>query len=169
MIIGSDSLKSLVEYHLQRGIQLESIYSSFLLIGDKLGVPVQPVFNFGSWNLTGGAADILTKMSSYLMVILLLISYWFICRRTQPGKSQSTRIGAYALLVTSIVLITSKVLSPQYLIWLIPLVPLVLPRGRYLILAVFILIGAVTYYLFPHAYMDLLNLAHRSGDCAACP
>ena len=159
VIVGSDSIKSLVEYHLQRGIQLESTYSSFLLIFDKLGLTqVNTVFNFGSWNLAGGPVDALTKLSSYLLVILLLIAYWFIYRRTKPGKSQSTRIGAYALLVLCIVLITSKVLSPQYLIWLIPLLPLVLQRGRYIIMVVFILTGLATYYLFPQAYLDLMDL-----------
>ena len=157
--MGSDSIKSLVEYHLQRGIQLESTYSSFLLIFDKLGLTqVNTVFNFGSWNLAGGPAEALTKLSSYLLVILLLIAYWFIYRRTKPGKSQSTRLWAYALLVLCIVLITSKVLSPQYLIWLIPVLPLVLQRGCYIILVVFVLTGLATYYLFPQAYLDLMDL-----------
>jgi uncharacterized membrane protein len=160
IIAGSDSIKSLVEYHLQRGIQLESTYSSILLIADKLGLTrVALDFSFGSWNLAGAAADALTKLSSYLLIVLLLIAYWFIYRQTKPGKSQSTRLGAYALLVLSIVLITSKVFSPQYLIWLIPLFPLVLQRERFIILGVFILTGLSTYYLFPHAYLDLINLS----------
>jgi uncharacterized membrane protein len=159
IIIGSDSIKSLAEYHLQRGIQLESTYSSFLLICDKLGlVPVNLVFNFGSWNLTGGLADTVTRLSGYLQIVLILIAYWFIYQRTKPGKSQSTRIGTYALLVLTIVMIISKVLSPQYLIWLIPLVPLVFQRGRYYILIAFILTGTVTFYLFPHAYLELIDL-----------
>ena len=159
LIMGLDNIRSLADYHWQRGIQLESTYSSFLLMGDKLGLDsVSLVFNFGSWNLSGGLADTLTKLSGYLLLILLLIGYWYIFRRTKPGKSQSTRIGAYALLVICIVLITSKVLSPQYLIWLMPLVPLLVQRGRYIILGVFILTGAITYYLFPHAYLELIDL-----------
>ncbi len=159
VFIGSDSIKSLVEYHLQRGIQLESTYSSFLLIASKLGLAqINAIFDFGSWNLTGGPAETLTKLSSYFLVILLVLAYCFIYRSIKPGKSQSTRLGTYALLVLCIVLITSKVLSPQYLIWLIPLIPLVLPRGRDIILGLFILIGALTYYLFPHAYMNLTRL-----------
>jgi hypothetical protein len=60
--------------------------------------------------------------------------------------------------VLCVVLITGKVLSPQYLIWLVPLIPLILQRGRNIILALFILIGSLTYYLFPHAYLDLIRL-----------
>jgi len=159
VFLGSESLKSLAEYHMQRGIQLESSYSSFLLIADRLGLTqITPVFNYGSWNLIGGQAEALTKLSSYLLVILLGLAYWFIFRSIKPGKSQSTRLGPYALLVLSIVLITSKVLSPQYLIWLVPIIPLVLQRGRNIILAFFVLIGSLTYYLFPHTYMELTRL-----------
>ena len=159
VIMGSDSIKSLADYHLQRGIQIESTYSSFLLMGDKLGLdPVKTVFNFGSWNLVGRAAEVLSTLSGYLLMASLLIVYWFIYRRTKPGKSQSTRIGAYSLLVICLVLITSKVLSPQYLVWLIPLVPLFVQRGLYIVLEVFIMTGVVTYYLFPHAYLALIDL-----------
>jgi uncharacterized membrane protein len=159
VILGSDSIKNLAEYHLQRGIQLESTYSSFLLIGDMLGLGVvKTIFDFGSWNLTGGLSGTLMQLSGYLLMVLLLITYWFIYRRIKTGKSQSTRIGAYALLVLCIVLISGKVLSPQYLIWLIPLIPLVLHHGKLIILAFFILISIVTYYLFPQAYLDLIDL-----------
>ena len=159
VFLGLESLKSLAEYHMQRGIQLESTYSSFLLIADRLGLTqINPVFNYGSWNLIGGPTETLTKLSSYFIVILLVLVYGFIFRSIKPGKSQSTRLGTYALLVLSIVLITSKVLSPQYLIWLVPIIPLVLQRGRNIILAFFVLIGALSYYLFPHVYMELTRL-----------
>jgi hypothetical protein len=159
MVVGSDAIKGLAEYHFQRGIQLETTYSSFLVIANKLAeVDVWQVYNFGSWNLAGEPAEALARFSGYFMIILLLAAYWFIYRNTKSGKSQTTRLGAYALLVMGIVLITSKILSPQYLIWLIPVVPLVWQRTRYAVLLVFILIGVITYYLFPHAYLDLIRL-----------
>ena len=159
IIMNPDSIKALAEYHLQRGIQLESTYSSILLIGDKLGLDsVKLVFNFGSCNLDGKTPGTLARLSGYLCIIFLIAAYWFIYRNIKPGKSQSTRLGAYALLVLCVGLITGKVFSPQYLIWLVPLVPLIMHRGRYVMLGCFILIGAISYYLFPHAYLDLYDL-----------
>jgi hypothetical protein len=158
-IIGLDSIRGLVEYHLQRGIQMESIFSTFLLAADKLGLTyVETTYDFGSWNIAGVAADKLTGISGLIMAAALILVYWFIYKRIKPGKSQSTRTGAYALLIICTVLITGKVLSPQYLIWLVPIIPMVLFRGRLVIAAIFICIGAVTYYLFPHAYLDLIAL-----------
>jgi uncharacterized membrane protein len=159
LVLSFDSLWNLVTYHSQRGIQLESVYSSFLLILGKMGLTsINLVFNFGSWNLTGSLADFLSRLSTYLLFIFLIIAYWFIYEQMRPGKSQFSRFGAYSLLVVGITLITSKILSPQYLIWLVPFVPLIFTRWRWSILLIFLAIGGLTYYIFPDHYLDLLNL-----------
>ena len=149
----------MINYHSQRGIQIESTYSAFLLMLDKLGlIHVNVVFNFGSWNLASPLASSLAKLSTYLLALFLVIAYWFIYGQMKPGKSQFTRLGAYSLLVIVITLITSKVFSPQYLIWLIPIIPLVFGPLRYAILVVFVAMGALTYYIFPVHYLELLDL-----------
>ena len=51
-------------------------------------------------------------------------------------------------------LLTSKVLSPQFLIWLCPLIPLVKGRWRYFTLVLFLVIGGITQYIYPHNYID---------------
>ncbi|HEX7475475.1 MAG TPA: hypothetical protein VF318_05860, partial [Dehalococcoidales bacterium] len=161
-ILSPDALRNLISYHSQRGLQLESTYSSFLLIADKLGLTsVGMTFSYGSWNLTGHLADVTAKASTYVLGLLLLVAYWFIYGQIRPGKSQFTRIGTYSLLLVTITLIASKVFSPQYLIWLIPLVPLVFNRFRYLVWIVFVAIGAATFYIFPSNYLTLLNLDTR--------
>ena len=108
-------------------MQLESTYSSFTLAVDKLrGTVTQLEFSAGSWNIAGPLADNLAEMSTVLLPFLLLMSYWFIYRRTKPGNLHILDICKHSLLVVAVVLITSKILSPQYLIWLIPLITLVL-------------------------------------------
>ena len=159
LIIGPESILNLVSYHAQRGVQLESTYSTLLLAADKLGlISVEPGFSFGSWNVTGGLADILARLSTYLLVLFLFAAYWFIYGRTQPGKLTFTRLGTYALLVLTIVLVTSKVLSPQYLIWLLPFIPLIISPWRHAITAVFVVIGTLTYYIFPLRYLSLIEM-----------
>jgi hypothetical protein len=159
LILSPSSILYLINYHSQRGIQLESVYSSFLLIGDKLGLTsVKLAMDFGSWNLVSPLADALAKISLYLTGLLLLIAYWFIFTQMKPGKSQFTRLGAYALLVTGVALVFGKILSPQYLIWLIPFLPLIFGPLRYGILSTFVAIGILTYTIFPLNYYPLLYL-----------
>jgi len=157
LVISFDSLWNLINYHSQRGIQLESVYSSFILIADKLGLTsISLVLNFGSWNIESHLADALAKISPFVTVLLLLVAYGVIYKQMKPGKSQFTRIGTYALLVTAVVLISGKVLSPQYLIWLIPFLPLVFGPSRNTLLAIFIAMGFLTYLILPVFYLALI-------------
>jgi len=159
IIFGQDSIWNMVSYHAQRGLQLESTYSSFLILADKLGwTHVTLVFNFGSWNVISPLANALARASTFIVLIGILVSYWFIYNQIRPGKSQFSRIGAYSILIICSVLITSKVLSPQYFIWLVPLVPLVFNRWRYAILFTFVAIGGLTYFIFPTHYLELMDL-----------
>jgi hypothetical protein len=114
--------------------------------------------NFGSWNLESPLADSMAKVSTFLVGLFLLVTYWFIYRQIQPGKSQFTRIGTYGLLVTAVVLTFSKVLSPQYLIWLIPFIPLIFSPFRNRILVIFIAMGFLTYLIFPVFYLALIAI-----------
>jgi hypothetical protein len=51
-------------------------------------------------------------------------------------------------------LLTSKVLSPQFLIWLCPLLLLVVVRWRYALPVLFLFIGGITQYIYPHHYLE---------------
>jgi uncharacterized membrane protein len=158
LIISPESIQNLIVYHGQRGLQIESTYSAIVMILSKLGLTnAATVFNYGSWNLTGPLADFLARTSTFILGILLLGAYWFIYRQIKPGKSQFTRLGAYAILLVSITLFASKILSPQYMIWLVPLIPLAFNRFRFAICAVFVAIGVATYFIFPCNYLNMIK------------
>lgn len=143
-------------YHAERGIQLESTYSGFLLVADKLDLTsVSVVRDFGSYNISGQLANTFVTISNYILVILLFTAYWIIYKRMDKGKPDIMRMGAYSLLVVLILLISSRILSPQYLIWLVPLLPLLAGRWRYPIWILFVITGALTYYIFPWHYTEL--------------
>jgi len=159
IILGSGSILNLVSYHTQRGVQIESTYSAIVLVLAKLGLTsVTAGYSFGSLNIVNPTAAVLAKFSTYIMVVSLLIVYWFIYRQVKPGKSQFTRLGAYALLTLATTMATSKILSPQYFVWLIPIFPFICGRWRTPILAIFILIGGLTYDIFPLHYPELQNI-----------
>ena len=52
-----------------------------------------------------------------------------------------------------IFLLTSKIFSPQFLIWLLPLLPLVNGRQRYTT-RLFLVIGGLTQYVFPYHHIQ---------------
>ncbi|MCR4394608.1 MAG: hypothetical protein NUV31_09595, partial [Dehalococcoidales bacterium] len=158
LIINPTSLLNLYNYHAERGIQIESTYSSVMLVLDKLNlISIQSAFAFGSWNITGSVENFLAGISTILLVLALLALYTGIYCRLRMGRTGVTDIGSWSVMTILVILVTSKVLSPQYLIWLIPLLPLVSGRFRYVVWILFIVMGGLTYYIFPHAYLKLID------------
>lgn len=166
MISSPEGFLTSFSYHAQRGIQIESTYSSILLLGSKLGwLVVEPGFGFGSWNLVGPVADTLARISVILLPVSLLATYWLIYRRMRLSLNPGNEILNYSLLIGTMLLATSKVLSPQYIIWLCPLIPLFSGRLKHALWAVFVVVGALTYYIFPLHYTELIDL--NSGMIAS--
>ncbi len=158
-------------YHAQRGLQIESTYASFLLLGQVFGfTSLETVFSFGSTNVASPLADILAKVSPVVMLLSLAVVYWFFSKSqseravAQKTLSPMTQPGAasilnYSLLAILVFMITSKALSPQFIIWLYPLMPLVYGRWRGTSWLMFIMIGLMTYFVYPKHYAGL-----ESGD-----
>jgi hypothetical protein len=106
----------------------------------------------GSQNLVGSLPHALGTASTALLVLALL-AIWIAAARGPASAERLVRFSA-ASLVAFVAL--SKVLSPQFLIWLIPLVPLV--RGRRGLAASGLLGLALllTQLWFPIRYWDLV-------------
>jgi hypothetical protein len=110
---------------LTRPLQVESLGSALLLVGHHLfGLGVTGETSHGSQNLAGHAADSLAVMSTVLQASVL-IWIWAACARGRGDAEALVRSTAAALCAF---IAFGKVLSPQFMIWLIPVVPLV--RGR---------------------------------------
>jgi uncharacterized membrane protein len=156
LILRAGSLASLLSFHTGRPLEIESTYSSILLfIGRLTMTPPAIVFSAGSNGLGGPAADILSNISIFLLELLLLVSYWLIYRRIKTEKYHFEELAAFSLLVIAVTLIASKVLSPQYMIWPMPLIPLLTNNKRYIISALFIIVAVMTYYVYPLHYAEL--------------
>jgi hypothetical protein len=54
-------------------------------------------------------------------------------------------------------MITNKVFSPQFMVWLYPLFPLVNGRLRPAIWVAFLLTACLTWYIYPLNYWDLVD------------
>jgi len=137
---------------LSRPLQVESLGASLLLVGHHVfGFGLAGETSHGSQNVAGSAAGVLAVAATLLQVgVLGWIWTWFARGR---GDGEALVRSTAAALCAFVAL--GKVLSPQFLIWLIPIVPLV--RGRRGLWASGLLAAALvlTQVWFPFRYFRL--------------
>jgi hypothetical protein len=107
----------------RRGLQVESLGASLLLALGQLGAyePSIVAGKPGSRDLAGPAADIVGTASTLLQ--LLAIAAVVVLARRAPFADERFLLACAA--VVAGVVAFGKVLSPQFLVWLAPLAPLV--------------------------------------------
>ena len=137
---------------LSRPLQIETLGSSFLLVGHQvfdLGITERN--GYGSQNLVGSLPDGLALAQAAIELVTIVgIWVWFARGPADRGRLFRACAGAVCAFI-----VFGKVLSPQFLVWLVPLVALV--RGRRGLAAGVILVAAlvVTQLWFPYRYWDL--------------
>lgn len=136
-----------------RPLEMESLGASFLLAAHQAwGLPVTVGWSHGSDNLSGRLPDALALAQS-LLVIAVLASIWVGFARGDPTRDRLLRYSAGA--VCAFVAL-DKVLSPQYLIWLMALIPLVRTRRGAVAGALFVASMVITQLWFPTRYIALV-------------
>jgi hypothetical protein len=144
--------KSIVD-QASRPLQIESLGSAILLAVHHLGgLALTIVSSHGSQNLDGSLPDAVGAASSALLLVVLA-AIWVAAARGPATPERLVRYAAASLVAFAAF---GKVLSPQFLIWLLPLVPLV--RGRRGLAASGLLALALllTQVWFPIRYWDLV-------------
>jgi hypothetical protein len=135
-----------------RPLQIEALGAGALLVAHQvagLGITMEP--SHGSQNLAGLGPDTLAIVQTVLQAAAVVATWvWF----ARGPASRERLVRACAAAVCGFVAF-GKVLSPQFLIWLVPLVPLV--RGRRGLAASTLLAVAlvITQVWFPFRYWDL--------------
>ena len=128
LLVTPGSLYGFLEYHAERGIQTESVFASFILVGRALGLTTASISDdHGSLNLTSDWAKPLASFSTLLTLVGIVVIYWLLWRRLGSAQAKikiepDWIMQAAAILILWFVL-ANKVLSPQYLIWLLPFLP----------------------------------------------
>ena len=142
-------------YQLDRPVQIESTPASviFALGGSEVtGGPTVPDA-YKSNGLVGGPADAVQTL--FEVVLLGVLALVVVLVRRAPPTEDSLRLGALAALLAFAVL--GKVLSPQFLIWLVPFGALAWTHGER---TAALLLGAavlLTQLEFPARYMQLVD------------
>ncbi|HZO74466.1 MAG TPA: hypothetical protein VFB60_19845 [Ktedonobacteraceae bacterium] len=103
-----------LSYFTQRPIQIEATASTVLWLAHNFDQPFQVVYSYGSLNSLSSLSGIVGVIS----IALLIAGYAYILWQQWRGKLDITQTMIAFLFIF---IATGKVFSPQYLIWLIPL------------------------------------------------
>jgi asparagine N-glycosylation enzyme membrane subunit Stt3 len=117
-------------------------------------------YHFGSWQIAApGAADLLVARTLLVAGVLLVAALLLLGLRRTADKRQADILSTLAV---AVVLLSSRVFSPQYLLWLIGPVAVLLTVHRFrrpgLLGGLLVLCAASTHVVYPLLYMDLLAL-----------
>jgi hypothetical protein len=157
-LLGSiDSIwTSVVTYHMNRGIQVESIWGSALFVNHLLGRRVQLVSDFGAWHFR--VPDSLIENMAFLLTLAAVaLSIRWALKGTNKSP-QRLALLSFTLILLSISV--STVFSPQFMLWLLgagaTVACIASPRIH---LAPFLLLPAclLTQVVFPFNYAELLS------------
>ena len=155
VVVGRDGLVDALTRQGGRPLQVESLGASFLLAADRLGVYEATVASsHGSQNLAGSLPDALATGSLALQLVVILAVWIAFARRRSDGERL---VAASAAAVVGFVAF-GKVLSPQFVIWLHPLVPLVGGPAGITATGVFAVALVTTQLWFPFRYWDVVAL-----------
>jgi hypothetical protein len=139
-----------LNYFSYRPVQAESFAASILWFLNLFGInPSSYVYTFGSLNVNSPFSSPVSLLTTVLLGVGLLYTCWLQWR-------SKINLATATLLFLLIMMITSKVFSPQYLIWVVPLVAYIGGRSRGYLL-VWGLIGLLTTWIYPYIY----NMVHQ--------
>jgi uncharacterized membrane protein len=136
-----------------RPLQIESLGASLFTVFGRPSV----VTTHGSQNIAGHGAAAALFGTAQLVVLAAL---WLACAR---GPMTPARLLRYSAASVAAFVAFGKVLSPQFLLWLIPLVPLVRGRRGLAATALLTLALVLTQAWFPGAYFDYVRSFHDAG------
>jgi hypothetical protein len=140
-----------LSYFSYRPVQVESFAASILWVLSLIGInPLSHLFTFGSLNVNSPFSYPVSLLTTILLIVGLFCTYWL------QWRSKIDLVTA-TLLSLLIMMVTSKVFSPQYLIWVVPLVAYIGGRSRWYLL-VWGLIGLLTTWIYPYIYDMVGNI-----------
>jgi hypothetical protein len=145
---------SFLKYQGERGLQIESSYASVLMVANGLvPIGVHHQMSHHAHDLAGALPDALAPWTRPLQLLAVVAVSVLAHRRRLPLTQAFAAVVATALS-------TSNVLSPQFLIWLVPLAVVVVGsrQADRTSAALLVAAAALTSLVFPLLYPRLLQL-----------
>lgn len=139
-----------------RGLQVESAGGIFYIIGGFLGVHLDTIFRYGSMEIDAAGAGIIASIVTLAgFVAMGVIAYWRLRGRLErvPGAD-------IALTIVLISIASSRVFSPQYMVWVAGLAAVVMLNRNTLMKPVVWLMLPVALagqFVYPFAYGNMIT------------
>jgi hypothetical protein len=158
-LAGPESLQWLL-YQADRGLQIESLGAGLLMgLHVLFGHPVDVTRGFGTIQVESSGSDLLVAASPIALVVLLGVVIVVALRRFLLDEDRLGGVPRPSIVLASVatiaaILVGSKVLSVQYVIWLAPFVPFLPVPMRWLILV----IAALSTAIYTIDYQALMHL-----------
>jgi uncharacterized membrane protein len=156
LVVGPTGLGFSIKSQLVRGLQMESLGASILMALDHLGLYSAHVVVGTPYSLDvgGGAARAVGVLFTLVTVAALV---WVYVRYVR-GPDESQRLITASVAAITAYVAFGRVLSPQYLVWLIPLVPLVAGRAGLVAGGLLLAACGVTETWFPGRFWHLVHV-----------
>jgi len=161
IVLAPGGVWHMFEYHIDRPLQIESTGSAYLLGLHALAdIPLRVESSFGSQNLVGSGPAAIAAISTMLAILgiaAVCVTVALLLRETPRGGENGLMIAGVAATM-ALAVTAGKVLSPQFVIWLVPLTLLL--GGRFGVRAFAATLGVLvaTRLYFPGRYWDLVGL-----------
>ncbi len=156
-------------YHMDRGVQMESVYAGVMLFLRMVGLAtVTHDVSFGSSNVVFALADQIKLLSPFLFLGIVVVLARRVWRTRLPAETVEESghfVCSQIILLTLILLLafmlTNKVFSPQYMIWIGPLTAVLVAvhKNMWKVGMMVLIASAMTQGIFPHLY-EFLNQFH---------
>jgi hypothetical protein len=114
VIAWGDDFGSAISYHTGRQLQAETVAATPFEIANDLGAGASIDFSGGSWNLVASGADLARALS----IAALIVGY---CGVLFAGWRARTGHLQLATALLAVIVVFAPVLSPQFLLWLLPI------------------------------------------------
>jgi hypothetical protein len=160
ILLDLSELLSFLRFHQLRGLQIESVPAGAISLAHMLGlIKSSLVLNYNAWHITGPLAEAALKGQPFafgLAFVVVFVSCWgrFRDEHARSGRITNGSLVAYVLAALLTFIVTNKVFSPQYIIWLLPLGPLLSLRQARTLLVICL----TTIIIYPFAYQDLIAM-----------
>jgi hypothetical protein len=102
-----------------RGIEVESVLASPFMMAAWFGYPATTVHEFGNFQISGPGTELVGGAAIFLTMLGFAAVLWWRLRRMRPEAWSPALMYDIGFTTLLIMVVTSRVLSPQYLIWLI--------------------------------------------------